>query len=795
MRSVFVTIALVVSLCTLAVTGTLAFVNHRSTVSMTHASQAETAATVMDLLGAQLAGAVRFARAEQITPQVEALVATSRGDATDVLVTTATGDALVQLGADTSLVALAAAAVSTGTLAGDGTGRIAVPIRPQPGAEPIGALAVTWSTTRIDAEIAAGLARALAVAGAIFVTALLAAMLVILGLVSRPLRRVTASMAAIADGNLGVAVAGHARRDEIGAIARTLADFAARLAAAAVTAREAAVKGAGFSASSAGLILLDRDGHVEHLSAGARALLGNRTGTAAGSGLDRFLDVPDLAPRALASSARLPEFGQILLDGRRLHWKMDEIRAEAGRLGFIVELRDDTEKQKITAVLDALDAGQARAELDLDLRIITANAGFAAAAGKPTEQISGLLLATLFRPEDLRLDEVPSRLQQENRLDVAGDFGPKARRFDGQIAAIRDEAAGLAGYILLARDVTETHARLAADRAREAEVSRSQQEVVAALSGALAALSSGDLTTRIATALAPEYDGLRLDLNAVGETLSHAVRIVAEAATGIRGEIDEIAGAADDLSRRTEQQAATLADTAARLAQLTRSVATTAGTTDTARQTVERTREVADDSARVVQSAVDAMGKLEASSHQISRITDLIHDIAFQTNLLALNAGVEAARAGEAGRGFAVVASEVRALAQRSSDAARDIASLIATSKTQVATGVALVGQAGASLETIGTSIAMVAEQVSTIAGAAADQSRGLSEINAALSQLDQVTQHNTAMFEHTSAATQGLRGSAAGLFDAVARFNTGTGAASGHPSTARDETRRVAVA
>jgi methyl-accepting chemotaxis protein len=795
MRSVFVTIALVVSFCTLAVTGTLAFVNHRASVAMSHAAQAENAAIVMDLLGAQLAGAVRFSRAEQITPQVDALVETSRGDATDVLVVSVTGDAMVALGSDEALAGLAGAAITTNALARDEAGRIAVPIRPQPGADPIGALAVRWTTARIDAEIAAGLTRALAVSGAIFATALLVAMLVILALVSRPLRRVTASMAAIADGNLDVSVPGRARRDEIGAIARTLSDFAVRLAAAAVNAREAAVKGAGFSASSAALVLLDRDGRVEHLSAGGITLLGEHTRIAEDTGLDQALGTTDLAPGTLAAAASPPESGRVLLGGRRLSWKLGEIRGDAERLGFIVELRDDTEQQRIAAVIDALDSAQARADLDLDLRIVGVNAGFAAAAGKSPEQLAGLMLANLFRPEGLQLHEVPRGLQGNSRLDVVGEFGPMARRLDGQIAAIRDDAGETAGYVLLARDVTDAHAKLAADRLREAEVSRSQQEVVVALSAALAGLSSGDLTARITTALATEYDQLRLDLNAVGETLSHAVRRVAEAATGIRGEIDEIAGAADELSRRTEQQAATLADTAARMAQMTQSVATTAGTTDTARETVEQTRELAGDSARIVQSAVNAMSELEASSHQISRITGLIHDIAFQTNLLALNAGVEAARAGEAGRGFAVVASEVRALAQRSSDAARDIADLIATSKTQVAKGVSLVGKAGASLETISVSIATVADQVSTIAAAATDQSRGLSEINVALSQLDQVTQHNTAMFEHTSAATQGLRGSASGLFDAVARFRTGTGPATERAPDIRDPARPVAAA
>jgi hypothetical protein len=112
MRSVFVTIALVVSFCTLAVTGTMAFVNHRASVAMSHAAQAENAAVVMDLLGAQLAGAVRFSRAEQITPQVDALVETSRGDATDVLVVSVTGDAMVALGSDEALAGLAGAAVA-----------------------------------------------------------------------------------------------------------------------------------------------------------------------------------------------------------------------------------------------------------------------------------------------------------------------------------------------------------------------------------------------------------------------------------------------------------------------------------------------------------------------------------------------------------------------------------------------------------------------------------------------------------------------------------------------------------
>jgi methyl-accepting chemotaxis protein len=176
----------------------------------------------------------------------------------------------------------------------------------------------------------------------------------------------------------------------------------------------------------------------------------------------------------------------------------------------------------------------------------------------------------------------------------------------------------------------------------------------------------------------------------------------------------------------------------------------------------------------VVREAVDAMGEIQTSSGQISRIISVIDDIAFQTNLLALNAGVEAARAGEAGRGFAVVASEVRALAQRSSDAAREINDLISESGKHVSRGVDLVGQSGEALNQIVDSVSNISVHVSEIAISANEQSSGLAEINKSVNQLDQVTQQNAAMFEETTAASHALTKEAETLSNTMSRFKAG---------------------
>jgi methyl-accepting chemotaxis protein len=194
------------------------------------------------------------------------------------------------------------------------------------------------------------------------------------------------------------------------------------------------------------------------------------------------------------------------------------------------------------------------------------------------------------------------------------------------------------------------------------------------------------------------------------------------------------------------------------------------------------TKVEAERSGEVVREAVAAMGEIEGSSRQITQIIGVIDEIAFQTNLLALNAGVEAARAGEAGRGFAVVASEVRALAQRSADAAKEIKALISTSTDQVERGVTLVGQTGAALTGIVAKVAQIDELISEIALSSQEQATGLSQVNTAVNQMDQVTQQNAAMVEEATAAAANLRAEAAELARRVSQFRTGAEQTGGPP-------------
>ena len=176
----------------------------------------------------------------------------------------------------------------------------------------------------------------------------------------------------------------------------------------------------------------------------------------------------------------------------------------------------------------------------------------------------------------------------------------------------------------------------------------------------------------------------------------------------------------------------------------------------------------------MVREAISAMSEIESSSRKVSQIIGVIDEIAFQTNLLALNAGVEAARAGDAGRGFAVVAQEVRALAQRSADAAKEIKALIAASTAQVGSGVKLVGETGQSLDRIVAQVADINGVVAEIAASAKEQAIGLQEVNGAVNQMDQVTQQNAAMVEQTNAASHALVQEADALADLLAGFDTG---------------------
>ncbi|MDR3507306.1 MAG: globin-coupled sensor protein [Caulobacteraceae bacterium] len=311
----------------------------------------------------------------------------------------------------------------------------------------------------------------------------------------------------------------------------------------------------------------------------------------------------------------------------------------------------------------------------------------------------------------------------------------------------------------------------AARRAVEDRAKATNAAVLSAVGEALGALAAGDLTYRIGDTLPEDYARLRSDFNSALEGLAQALGQVRGSVEQIDRNADEIAGASDDLSRRTEHQAASLEETAAALDQINATVKATATGARQANDAVAAARGVARDAGEVVSQAVAAMGQIETSSKEIGNIIGVIDEIAFQTNLLALNAGVEAARAGDAGRGFAVVAQEVRALAQRSADAAREIKSLISASSKQVEQGVAFVGKTGAALKSIMDMVVEIDALVAQISASAEQQSIGLSEVNIAVNQMDQVVQQNAAMVEQSTAAAHSLRAETGELAALIGAF------------------------
>jgi methyl-accepting chemotaxis protein len=315
--------------------------------------------------------------------------------------------------------------------------------------------------------------------------------------------------------------------------------------------------------------------------------------------------------------------------------------------------------------------------------------------------------------------------------------------------------------------------RLALEAEREAG-QRRQAEAVKALGVALSQLAEGDLSTRLEGGLSPEFQGLKADFEKAVGSLDAAMHAVERSAGGIFAGAEQIARGAEDLSERTERQAATLEQTAAAVEELTTAVGKTAQSARDVSSQVEEASAEAKRSGDVVSRAAEAMTKIEAQSQQVNQILGVIDEIAFQTNLLALNAGVEAARAGDAGKGFAVVAQEVRALAQRSAEAAKEIKSLITESSRQVGEGVELVGQTGEALRGIVEKVGGIGAMVTAIAASASDQAEALGQVNSAVNQLDQVTQRNASMVAQSTQATHALCAEASDLSKHVGAFRLG---------------------
>ena len=455
---------------------------------------------------------------------------------------------------------------------------------------------------------------------------------------------------------------------------------------------------------------------------------------------------------------------------------------EEGRAFKVVKFATDITAAEITAHeqksrVDAISRAQAVIEFKLDGTILSANENFLATMGYGEAEVVGRHHSMFADPEFARSAEYRGMWERLNRGEFIAD---KFRRLgkggkEVWILASYNPLFDLGGkpckVVKYATDITAVEAERLAAEHDKAEQTRL---IVDSIGTGLAALATGDLTQRVSADLTGPFAQLKEDFNRALSRLQETLRSVLTTTGGITTGAGEIAQAADDLSKRTEQQAASLEETAAALEQITATVKKTAENAKAASAIVTTARGAAEDGGQIVDTAIKAMGQIEQSSKQITDIIGVIDEIAFQTNLLALNAGVEAARAGDAGKGFAVVASEVRALAQRSSEAAREIKTLIKASSEHVGSGVKLVGESGQALRKIVAQVVEINALVSEMAQAAQQQSTGIEEVNTAVTQMDQVTQQNAAMVEQSTAASRNLAGETTQLSELVAFFAVG---------------------
>jgi methyl-accepting chemotaxis protein len=443
----------------------------------------------------------------------------------------------------------------------------------------------------------------------------------------------------------------------------------------------------------------------------------------------------------------------------------------------------DTEAQRqqdLQARMAAISRSQAVIEFDLDGQVLAANENFYRTMGYAEGEVVGQR-HRMFVPEALANSKAYGDFWEELRAGrfVAGKFeriakGGRQVWLQATYNPVLDPDGRPYRVVKFAVDITAEEAAAALKEQERAQSEQSLSELVQVLAGCLQQLSSGDLTSTIEARLAPTYEQVKRDYNGAVGSLRDALEAVLAATGALRSGAEEISRATDDLSRRTEQQAASLEETAAALDEITATVKRSSEGAKEAAAAASEARVEAERSGVVVHDAVQAMSAIEGSAQQISQIIGVIDEIAFQTNLLALNAGVEAARAGDAGRGFAVVASEVRALAQRSAEAAKEIKTLISTSSDQVSRGVVLVDQTGSALDAILQKVSRIDGLVSEIALSAQEQATGLAQVNTAVNQMDQVTQQNAAMVEEATAASAGLKAETEELARLMGRFRTG---------------------
>ena len=801
LNSLFVKVAIVIAASVGVVAGTLTFMNWISTEQFVRDVVGDRARSEVVALANQAGSPIRFERFGQIESALESLELATDGALLGTLVVNAQGELLVDRVSRPELrrmlLELATAALQDGTrraepIASEDGLSVASPVLFGDENERIGAVSMVWTAETSLRGIRAEELRALIASSVVFALAVIGAMVLLWVLVTAPLDQLRTVIHAFSHKKFDVEVPLRGRGDELGAIGGALEGLRAILARGQAVELESTYKSAAFMGSSAPMMLVDRDMVITYLNPAMAALLRQHrealrqqrldidpdrlvggsidqfAGAGAGSQLrQQMLAAGDSTVRAILS------IGDI-----RISRAVSVIRdADGTGVGYVMEWSDVTESVLNAALVEAINSNQLMAEFAIDGRLLTANEPFVKLLGLSQADLRRWSFAQLLTTSPTGgLDAsnlIRQTVQSEAFLGKLGFVrsGDGTVIVDGSLSCVKDHQGTPIRLLLLGKDVTRAEAELSAARVQRAQAEAQQTTVVEALRVGLRKLNSGDLTARIEEPFAGNYEDLRRDYNDTVRTLSKALYEIAMNAENISNEARDISATADSLSRRTESTAATLEQTAAALNLLTSSVKSTAEGVAKADQAVSNAKASAESSGQVVIETVSAMGQIANSSERITSIIKVIDDIAFQTNLLALNAGVEAARAGDAGRGFAVVASEVRALAQRSSDAAREINDLIANSGTQVRRGVDLVGKTGDALRQIVGSVSEISILVSDFVVASRQQSASLVEINSAVIQLDQSTQQNAARLEETTAASEGLTKDAIALVETVSHF------------------------
>ncbi|MBX2837427.1 MAG: PAS domain S-box protein [Gammaproteobacteria bacterium] len=472
------------------------------------------------------------------------------------------------------------------------------------------------------------------------------------------------------------------------------------------------------------------------------------------------------------------DFQRLAKDGSEIwiHASYNAILDEAGKPYKVIKFASDITEHKLRrsdyrGQIEAINKSQAVIEFSLDGIILDANQNFLDAVGYRLEEVKGKH-HRIFVPEQIaqgaeyqKFWDNLSKGQHE-----AGEFHRVGKQGnDIWIQASYNPILDLNGkpfkVVKYASDITAQH-----------ELRNTVETVLKNTSTAIKALSEGDLTQRMEGEYEGDFAQLQQDVNNCFHKLNHTLSEIRVLADDVKTDSANIAGGNENLSQRTQQQAASVEETAASLEEMTTAVSQNANNTKQANQIVLSAADKAKEGGETVSSAIEAMRELDESSKKITNIIGVIDEIAFQTNLLALNAAVEAARAGEQGRGFAVVASEVRGLAGRSSDAAKEIKDLIKDSEKRVEQSSLLVNKSGTVLEEIVDIVTEVKELVSNIASAGVEQSEGIEGVNQSLTQIDEITQDNSSLVDQATTASSNLNERAQRLNALVAAFKVHTG-------------------